>query len=100
MSTLYENERPQRSAPLSSPPLNVAMNWLRKSEDGIAKLIHDILRRRRFSSLLKYDDHMLDDMGLTRSLIKEMSKLPFNENAALIAHAKARTERDKGQPSR
>lgn len=45
----------------------------------------NLKRRRRFIALLNYDDHMIDDMGLTRDLIEEAAKLPLKLNAAKIA---------------
>ena len=55
-------------------------------------LYRQVKRRRRFIALLNYDDHMIDDMGLTRAAIEEASKLPLRLNAAHIARVWARQE--------
>ncbi|MXQ08146.1 DUF1127 domain-containing protein [Alphaproteobacteria bacterium GH1-50] len=39
-------------------------------------------RRQRFLRLLDMDDHMLDDMGVTRAEVVEASYLPLSANAA------------------
>jgi len=49
-------------------------------------------RRKLFVALLDYNDHMLEDMGLTRYLVEEASKLPLSANAAKIARKWARQE--------
>jgi len=51
---------------------------------------HQLKRRRRFVALLNYDDHMIEDMGLTRAAIEEASKLPLKLNAAHIARIGAK----------
>ncbi len=47
-------------------------------------------RRRKFIALLNYDDHMIDDMGLSRATIEAASRLPLKVNAALIARVWAK----------
>jgi len=47
-------------------------------------------RRKLFVALLDYNDHMLEDMGLTRYLVEEASKLPLSANAAITAREWAR----------
>jgi len=49
-------------------------------------------RRKLFIALLDYNDHMLEDMGLTRYLVEEASKLPLTVNAAKITRKWARQE--------
>ena len=44
-----------------------------------------VKRRKLFVALLNYDDHMIEDMGLTRYFIEEAAKLPLKNNAACIA---------------
>ena len=52
---------------------------------GLLSAIKDWLnawrRRRALIGLLKYDDHMLDDMGYTRAELLMVSRLPIKENA-------------------
>ncbi len=55
-------------------------------------LLRRLRRRARFVALLNYDDHMIEDMGLTRAHIEEAAKLPLKFNAALIARTWARRQ--------
>ena len=42
-----------------------------------------IVDRRRFNRLLDLDDHMLNDIGVTRTDVLIASQLPLEKNAAL-----------------
>jgi uncharacterized protein YjiS (DUF1127 family) len=59
---------------------------------AIIELRHNYKRRKLFVALLEYNDKMLEDMGLTRYLVEEASKLPLSANAAKIARKWARQE--------
>ena len=59
---------------------------------SVTTYYQQLKRRRRFIALLNYDDHMIEDMGLTRYLIEEASRLPLNVNAALIARVWTKQE--------
>ena len=41
------------------------------------------LRRRQFKTLLDLDDHMLNDIGVTRSEVETAANLPLPVNAAI-----------------
>ena len=58
----------------------------------LIKLRSNYKRRKLFIALLNYNDHILEDMGLTRYLVEEASKLPLKDNAAIIARKWARQE--------
>ena len=54
-----------------------------------AKLLHwamafarRILRRRKFQRLRDLDDHILDDIGVTRAEVEIATRLPFTHDAA------------------
>ena len=59
---------------------------------AIIELRRNYKRRKLFVALLEYNDLMLEDMGLTRYLVEEASKLPLSANAAKIAQKWARQE--------
>jgi uncharacterized protein YjiS (DUF1127 family) len=61
--------------------LSLASKLLRR----ISTFRYHLKRRNLFVALLNYNDHIIDDMGLTRSLIEEASRLPLKHNAARIA---------------
>ena len=50
--------------------------------DALAGRIRNRLLRRRFNTLLDLDDHMLDDIGVTRAEVETASRLPLSVNAA------------------
>lgn len=43
-------------------------------------------RRRRVVRLLDFDDHMLNDIGVTREEVEWAAGLPYMRNAALDLH--------------
>ncbi len=49
---------------------------------GIARTFRHATRRRRLSRLRDLDDHMLDDIGVTRAEIEIATKLPFSRDPA------------------
>ncbi len=57
--------------------------------ESIKTLFRNIRRRRSLVAHLRYDDHMLHDMGLTRESIEYALTLPLGESglAAAKAHA-------------
>ena len=96
MSTIYTNEPINRDvSPLfpARQKARVVVNWLGNLGPKFTTLAHNWQRRRKFIALLNYDDHIIDDMGLTRDLIEAAIKLPLSENAAVIAHAYAKSAR-------
>lgn len=52
--------------------------------------------RDAFRNTLRLDDHLLDDIGVTRDEVEWAARLPLDENAshALFARAKRRREGD------
>lgn len=49
---------------------------------------HAWRRRRRYRTLLDFDDRMLDDMGVTREEVYRHAGLPLYRNAAVeLSHA-------------
>ena len=46
------------------------------------ELLYVLQRRRAFNRLLDLDDHLLDDMGVTRAEVHMASRLPVWTNAA------------------
>ncbi len=58
----------------------------------LIQLRRNYKRRKLFVALLEYNDHMLEDMGLTRYLVEEAIKLPLKDNAAKIAREWAAQE--------
>ena len=61
---------------------------------GLTRLLTRIERRRRFRALLNYDDHTLDDIGLTRLDVERAARLPLEVNAAIEAHSTAKARRN------
>lgn len=47
-----------------------------------AALVRSIHRRRRFNAVRDLDDHMLEDIGITRSEVDAVSQLPLSRDAA------------------
>jgi len=60
------------------------INFPRSLVSTFSELRRNYKRRKLFVGLLEYNDHMLEDMGLTRYLVEEASQLPLKENAAKI----------------
>lgn len=64
---------------------------------GGLSLFDALRRRRRFARLRDLDDHMLDDIGVTRAEVETAARLPLSENAALelrrISLERRRSER-------
>lgn len=52
------------------------------------------LARRKLRSLHEYDDHILEDIGVTRGELEWASHLPLKQNAAHELNRKARARRD------
>lgn len=48
----------------------------------IAALAGEVLRRRKFKRLQDLDDHILDDIGVTRAEVEIATRLPFTHDAA------------------
>lgn len=69
---------------------------IEKIETGInsvKNLFHNIRRRRSLTSLLRYDERMLHDMGLTRTAIERAVELPLSVNGLVAAKEMAVGER-------
>jgi uncharacterized protein YjiS (DUF1127 family) len=49
---------------------------------GLAAFLRGLVRRRKFNQLRDLDDHILDDIGVTRREIEIATRLPFSHNAA------------------
>lgn len=45
--------------------------------------ISRIIRRRKFNAVRDLDDHMLDDIGVTRGEVERAAQLPLSVNAAM-----------------
>jgi uncharacterized protein YjiS (DUF1127 family) len=55
----------------------------------IKRLLHNWKARRRVVSLEDYDDHILHDIGVTRTDIRWAANLPLTTNAALALEERA-----------
>ena len=53
---------------------------------ALRKAIRHWRRRRQFRRLLDLDDHMLDDLGVTRAEVIDASYWPLSVNAAVELH--------------
>ncbi len=51
--------------------------------DSLANRLRNRRRRKQFNTLLGLDDHMLDDIGVTRAEVEAASSLPLSVNAAI-----------------
>jgi uncharacterized protein YjiS (DUF1127 family) len=49
---------------------------------GLAALFRGFSRRRKFNRLRDLDDHLLDDIGVTRREVEIATRLPFSRDAA------------------
>lgn len=49
---------------------------------SVATLFRSRVRRRKFSRLADLDDHILDDIGVTRREVEIATRLPFSHDAA------------------
>jgi uncharacterized protein YjiS (DUF1127 family) len=47
-----------------------------------AALVRGLVRRRKFKRLQDLDDHILDDIGVTRHEVEIATRLPFTHDAA------------------
>lgn len=61
--------------------------------ESIKTLFQNIRRRRSLATLLKYDDRMLHDMGLTRDAVNYALSLPLSQNGLAAAKEQAIGER-------
>ena len=62
-----------------SRPTGFAINNL---ADALAERIARIARRRKFKTLYDLDDHMLEDIGVTRAEVDYAARLPLSVDAA------------------
>jgi uncharacterized protein YjiS (DUF1127 family) len=53
-----------------------------RAVQGIESIFRAFLRRRKVSRLQDLDDHILDDIGLTRRDVEIATRLPFSRDAA------------------
>ena len=63
--------------------------WIRSA----VRLFHNWKTRRNVRALETYDQHMLDDIGVTRDEIHWASHLPLSLNAAWELRHRSRTRR-------
>lgn len=49
---------------------------------GVTSLARAFISRRRFNRLRDLDDHILDDIGVTRREVEIATRLPFSRDAA------------------
>ena len=59
-----------------------------------------VRRRWRLHRMQHLDDHMLDDIGVTRDELEWAIRLPLRVNAALELHSCARRRRETGSKGR
>ena len=50
--------------------------------ESLTRRVAERLRRRRFLTLLDLDDHILDDIGVTRGDVQAVAKMPLSANAS------------------
>lgn len=55
---------------------------IRHLADRLADRLSNLRRRQRFNRLHDLDDHMLDDLGVTRGEVEIASALPLSADAA------------------
>jgi uncharacterized protein YjiS (DUF1127 family) len=78
MAYLLSGERPAVAA-LSSNPLSTAWRWLRQARAAHAQ-------RVALHSLLEFDAHLLEDLGISRQDVVEAITHPVAHGHALSAH--------------
>jgi len=57
---------------------------------AVLNWVSNLLRRRKLMSLERLDDHMLDDIGITRTDVYWARQLPLNQNPLLALDTLAR----------
>lgn len=67
--------------------------WLTVLVREVCDLAHCAHRRLRLWRMQRLDDHMLDDVGITRDELEWAIRLPLRVNAALALHERARRRR-------
>lgn len=67
---------------LSAPSVHQPRRPLEDLATSLADRIRRIRRRRKFKNLLDLDDHMLKDVGVTRSEVELAANMPLSVNAA------------------
>jgi len=65
-------------------------HWISRAIGVLRKRINQRLERQAFNTLLRLDDQMLKDIGVTRMDVKWASNLPLSQDAALRLEAIAR----------
>lgn len=60
---------------------------------SVANMPKNIRSRRAAAGLLKYDDRMLNDMGLTRGALERALDLPLSVNALAVARKESVAQR-------
>lgn len=70
-----------------------AVQMIESGIKRISSLLRNIRRRRSLVTLLKYDDRMLHDMGLTRDAVQHALTLPLSANGLAAAKEQATGER-------
>ncbi len=70
-----------------------AVQMIESGIEKISSLFRNLRRRRSLVQLLKYDDRMLHDMGLTRDAVAYALTLPLSTNGLVAAKEQATGER-------
>lgn len=71
----------------------VMQRWVSVVVHEAYDLTHAVYRRWRLRRMQRLDDHMLDDVGVTREELEWAIRLPLRVNAALALHDRARRRR-------
>lgn len=69
------------------------LRWIWSVAAEGSGLVYRLGRRRRLYRMLRLDDHLLDDIGITREELLWAIDLPLGVNAALELHERAKARR-------
>lgn len=89
--------QPQNSQTFVSAIENYLKSWATAINIVFTQRKLQRINRQAFSHLLSLDDHILDDIGITRNDILDASRLPVNVNASLELEKKARANKNIGK---
>lgn len=73
--------------------LDGILRWMSTVVAEGFSLVYCLRRRRRLYRMQRLDDHMLDDIGVTREELLWAINLPLRVNAALEMHDRAKARR-------
>ncbi len=89
--------QPQNSQTLVSAIEQYLKRWASRINTVFVQRKQQRINRQAFNHLLALDDHILDDIGVTRNDIVEASQLPLDVNASLELEKIARANKTNGK---